>query len=99
MQTPSTLHFICTHPVDGIDPVDGWCLYSASDWDSDGFRHIIYAARRGDCERILNVSRFFWDATQENFAFLVRNDFPAPSGTGPWTSGEIAERLAEGALA
>lgn len=97
MQPSPTKQFICTAPVEGIEPVDGWALYSTYEWDSDGFRRLIYAARRDDCERMLHVSRFFWDATQENFEFLVRNQFPSASGTGPWTNGEIAERRAEGA--
>lgn len=80
---------MCNEPVAHVEPVDGWTLFSSETRDGDGFWTRDYSARRGDDEVLLNVSRFLFRPSQERFAYLVRNGFPAPGGIGPWSDTEL----------
>ena len=95
--------------VAGIEPVDGWVLWSTSDQDGDDFWYEDYFARSATRDRYLHVSRFDFTPTQERFAFLVRNGFPSvvvgSGGCAPWCNEtldaaiERADGLAEQAQA
>ncbi len=66
--------------VYGIEPVDGWWLVY-DDGDTPNLRPSWaareYAAVRGAERRSLGVSRYFFEPTQDRFAWLVRNGFPS----------------------
>ena len=61
-----------------IAPVDGWSI-ELDEREPHGRWHE-YKAVRGDEVRYLGVSRFDFTPTQDRFAWLVANDFPASIG-------------------
>lgn len=79
--------------VDHVDPVDGWSLHSYPYMDGEGFWRDEYAARRGDAEVPLDVSRFRFTPSQARFAWLVRNGFPPRPAFGPWDDTDIEARI------
>lgn len=81
-------------PVAYIEPVAGWSLMEATNYDSDGFSYPDYYAVRGEEARILQVSRFRWTPSQGRFAWLVENDFPTCPALGPWDDTDIEMRMA-----
>jgi hypothetical protein len=89
--TPRTL--AAMQRVASISPVDGWALLSRLERDGDGFPYEDFFAARGTDLRALNVSRFRFSPTQERFAWLVCNAFPA-ARFGSWDSGQIDAALA-----
>lgn len=66
--------------VYGIEPVDGWVLVY-DDGDTPNLQASWaareYAAVRGQERRSLRVSRYFFEPTQDRFAWLVQNGFPS----------------------
>lgn len=85
-----------TRPVAGIDPVDGWALFTFDERDNCGFTRPGYVAVRGDEARHLNVSRFRFTPSQDRFAWLVRTGFPSRAGKilGPWDDTDIEMMMA-----
>lgn len=79
-----------------IEPVDGWQLYRLEVEDGDRFASYEYFAARDDEEIHLPVSRFHWSPSQDRFAWLVRNRFPARPGKilAPWDDTEIEVMIA-----
>lgn len=75
--------------VDGIDPVDGWSLYSYIEEDSDGFTTPGYFASNGERDVFFNHARFWFDPTQERFDFLVRAGFPLINKVSAFTNEDI----------
>lgn len=65
--------------VHGIEPVDGWWLIYDEHWalTAPSWAPREYAAVRGAERRSLGVSRYFFEPTQDRFAWLVRNGFPS----------------------
>lgn len=63
--------------VPGITHVDGWQLLTFDYEDSDRFNSRGYTAHRFGEFKQLNTSRFLFKPTQERFAWIVANDFPA----------------------
>jgi len=65
-------------PVPGIEPRDGWALFTFDYEDGDGFTSPAYVARHADGRRqLLNVSRFVFTPTQKRWDWLVGHGFPA----------------------
>ena len=83
-----------TEAVAGIDPVGGWELRKYVGGDTDGFRRNEYIARGPLKDVHIEVSCFHFTPTQDRFAWLVRNGFPARPTTGPWDDFDIDERIA-----
>lgn len=63
--------------VPGIEPVDGWQLLAYDYEDGDRFHSRGYTAHRFGEFKQLNTSRFFFTPSQERFAWIVENGFPA----------------------
>ncbi|CDO37618.1 hypothetical protein [Novosphingobium sp. KN65.2] len=80
-------------PVPGIDPVDGWTLYSAELEDSDGFWKDEYIARGPERDVHLDVSRNRFTPSQDRFAWLVKHGFPRRPKFGPWDDTDIELRI------
>ena len=81
-------------PVAHIEPVDGWALMEAPNYDGDGFSYLDYYAVRGGETRMLDVSRFRWTPSQDRFAWLIENGFPPRPTLGPWDDTDIEMRMA-----
>ena len=86
-------------PVAFIEPVAGWSLMEATNYDSDGFSYPDYYAVRGEEARMLDVSRFRFTPSQARFAWLVENGFPPRPTLGPWDDTDIEMRLSVEAVA
>lgn len=101
MQRTPHLDIANASPVIGIDPVNGWILWSFDEADSDGFFAPAYFARGEREDVLLSVSRFRFSPSQERFAWLVRNGFPRRPGKilAAWDDTEIEERIAAERLA
>lgn len=89
---PITRYF--ASPVRGIAPVQGWTLCQFDEDDSDGFTTPGYIARSAATDVPLDTSRFRFTPSQDRFAWLVRNGFPArPHPMGGWDDTDIEHRL------
>lgn len=95
---PQSLSSIAA-PFPGIAPVDGWRLFTFEERDSCGFSTPAYLAVKGDREEWLDVSRFRFTPSQDRFAWLVSNHFPARRAFGPWDDTEIEHFMATERLA
>lgn len=77
----------------GVKSVDGWRLYRGDCLVDDNRYVAFYYACRGDDEKLLNVSSYFFTPTTERFAWLVSHDFPhgviGARGMGPIGDAEI----------
>jgi hypothetical protein len=81
-------------PVAFIEPVAGWALMEAPNYDGDGFSYLDYYAVRGNETRLLDVSRFRFSPSQARFAWLIENGFPPRPTLGPWDDTDIEMRMA-----
>lgn len=64
--------------VHGIEPVDGWTLiYDDGLLYPPSWAAREYAAMRGKERRSIGVSRYFFEPTQDRFAWLVQSGFPS----------------------
>lgn len=81
-------------PVAFIEPVNGWSLMEAVNYDGDGFSYPDYYAVRGAEARLLDTSRFRFTPSQARFAWLVENGFPPRPTLGPWDDTDIEMRMA-----
>lgn len=85
--------FTALVPTADIAPVDGWALHSIECWDGDGFFYNSYVARGPVEDRMLDLCRFRFTPSQDRFAWLVRNGFPARRGFGPWDDTSIEHEI------
>lgn len=81
-------------PDAGFEPVDGFTLVSMIEDDSDGFTSRLFFARKDGFDTFLDVSRFNFPMTQDRFAWLALNGFPARRGVAPWFGDEVDAAIA-----
>lgn len=81
--------YMAAAPVVWIEPYEGWSMWELVSRDGDGFFYSEYIARCIEGDVVLDVSRFNFTPTQERFDWLVRNEFPARRGTGPWDDADV----------
>lgn len=84
--------------VPGIEPVDGWTLHSDECDLGEYRREPFYLAVRGDDERLINVSSYFFTPTQERFAWIVRHGFPSHQVGARGALGPLDDRFIDEAL-
>lgn len=90
-----TRYNLIAAPVAGIEPVNGWTLFSYEEPDGDRFWADAYFARGPVRDVMLDVSRFGFTPSQERFAWLVRRGFPKRRGIGPWDDTEIEHMIGQ----